>query len=151
MRVLVPLNAIFELRVKSIKQNWTTIESRVVDMIRKVSKGNLEVIRAVKVLVTTIRPMECVVNCTYSLLQTGKLLNLSQRFRSPVKLEKSFKDIILFKIALDAGGGSSKAIISPINVEKPQSLNHAKPINEYTGNDYPENLHAEAFEETSPI
>ena len=76
----------------------------------------------------------------YSFLVTNTLLQSLERFQSPIQLHQSFKDIVLFKIAMDAGGDSTKGIVSPVNVQEPQSLKYVKPRLGYTGKDYAENM-----------
>ena len=89
--------------------------SRIVDMTLKTSKGTSEITRLIKVLVSTIQPFECVLTISHYLLEYGKMsifsneaLYYSERFRSPFIIDKAFKNIALFKISMDAGGGSTK-------------------------------------------
>ena len=138
MRILAPIKALYELRARKIKEDFTTLTSTVVDMTRKVAKGKLELKRLMKVVVQTIRPLECVLTKMFSLLDMGKLLKSTERFWSPIQLHKSFKDLVLWKVAVDAGGDMTKGTISCANVDKPQSLNHVVPWMEYTGKDYVE-------------
>jgi hypothetical protein len=60
MRVLAPIKEIYRLRAKNIEQDYTSLSTRIVDMIRKTSKGKSEISRLIKVLVITIRPCELV-------------------------------------------------------------------------------------------
>jgi hypothetical protein len=79
------------------------------------------------------------------------MLHYEERFRSPLTLHPSFQNIALFKISMDAGGGSTKCIINPVNVEKPQSLKHVNPWLEYTGKDTSHNVRKAAFEADSVV
>ena len=151
MRIFAPMNTLYQLRRRTIEEDYTTLVSRPVVMTRKVRKGKDEIIRKIRVVVTTIRPLECVLTTVSSLLRNGKLLDSKLRFHSPVKLHENFKDIILEKVSADKGGGSSKMIVNTVNVEKPQSLKHVRPVMEFTANDSPENMRAAAFEKDSPI
>ena len=113
-------------------------------------KGGSEIRQKIIVGVITVRPFECVVNSAHTLMQHGELLPLKRRFRFPGKLPDHVKDVILWKISADKGGGSWKMIMNPINVESPQSLNHVQPVCEFTANDLRENLSAAIFHEGSP-
>ena len=48
-------------------------------------------------------------------------------------INPAFKDFVLWKFAIDKGGDSMKAIMSPVNVENPQSQKHVVPILEFGG------------------
>ena len=133
MQILAPIKAIYQLRARKIKEDFTTLTSRLVDMMRKVSNGKLELKCLVKVLVSTIRPLGCILTTMNSLLEAGKLLKSTERFWSPIVLHKLSKDIVLWKVAVDASGDSTEGIFSPVNVDKPQSLKNVKPWMEYTG------------------
>ena len=98
----------------------------------------------------TVRPFECVLNSTYTLLGQGKLLPSKRRFRSPFKLEDHIRDVILWKFGADKGGGLWKLIGNPVNVENPQSVRHVQPICEFTANNSRENMSAGFFYKGSP-
>ena len=74
LRILAPMKAIYRLRKINIKQDYSTLISRVVDMVRKFKKGPTEVHRVIKVLVSTIRPFECILTFMSSTLENGKFL-----------------------------------------------------------------------------
>ena len=109
--MLSPLKPIYLLCQQMIQLEYTNLKSSVVDMTCKTSKGNSEITRLIKVLVSTIWPLECVLTTSQYLLGLGNMLHYSERFRSPVILDEAFKNIALFKISMDVGGGSTKGII----------------------------------------
>lgn len=135
IRILAPILDVTRLRKAKAKDDYTTMRRSVVDMTRVTKKDGGHISRAIKVGVMTVRPFECVLNSTYTLLGQGKLLPSKRRFRSPFKLEDHIRDVILWKFGADKGGGSWKLIGNPVNVENPQSVRHVQPICEFTAND----------------
>ena len=150
MRILAPISHVYLLRSIHIKEQFSTRDSDVVDMSRKTKSGKKEITRQIKVLVTTIRPFECVLVTMSTLLQNKMLLKSTERFNSPVELHENFEDIVLYAVKADAGGGSFKMITNNVNVDKPQSLQHVLPLMEFTAKDSTENVRA-AFEANPKI
>jgi hypothetical protein len=54
-------------------------------------------------------------------MRTGKYVRSQEKLKAPLTVHDRFIDIIAGKIGMDKGGGSEKGIISPVNVEHPQS------------------------------
>ena len=100
--------------------------------------------------VITIRPKECVLNSAGELLKYDALLPSANRFRCPGIKPSNIKDVVLFKVAGDKGGGSFKLLINPVNVEHPQSLRHVQPVCEFTAPDTRNNLQAAMFHDGNP-
>ena len=83
------------------------------------NKGNLQ--REIPCSVTTVRPLEIVSGQVEELLRMDKLVASNRRYTNSFTLNEAFKDSMWKKIAVDAGGGMTKAIVSTVNVEKLQS------------------------------
>ena len=94
-----------------------------------------------------MRPLEAVAVSSEGLMKDKKLLPSSERYKEPWNSEP-FTGSILFEVAQDAGGGSSKCIVNPVNVERPQSQRHVITILEFGGvKDSQYNVQEEAFKE----
>ena len=87
LRILAPIREIYLLRSLKIKEDYTTLTRRVVDMTRVTKKGkSSKITRKIKVGVMTVRPFECILNSAGSLIKQGTLLKSTERFRSPIPL-----------------------------------------------------------------
>ena len=63
-----------------------------------------------------------------------------------------FDDVALFKMSLDAGGGSTKGIINLVNVENPQGQEHVRPFVEFSCvKDTHGNIKKAAFQKNSKV
>ena len=117
-------------------------------MTRVTKKGGTKISRKIRVGVVTVRPFESIINCSASLLEKGKLVPSSMRFK--LHIPPDTEDVFLVKFSADKGGGSCKFLVNPINVKCPQSIKHVRPICEFTANDSRENMSAALFYNGSP-
>ena len=148
--LLAPIKSVRRLKDTQIKGNYKTLTRRVVDMTRVTKKGGTTIERKIHVGVVTVHPYEIMTNVLASLLEKGKLLPSSKRFKLPCNIPANTEDVVLWKIAADKGGGSFKLLINAINVECPQSLKHVRPLCEFRANDSRENMTAAVFYNGSP-
>ena len=119
--------------------------SRVVNMTREIKKGGSIISRWIKVGVITIRPFECILNVTHSLLKHDALIPSARQFRCPVIIPSNINDVLFWKILAGKGGGSWKLLVNPVNVVHLQSMRHVKPVCEFTANDSRINMSAAIF------
>ena len=150
LRLVAPIKTVRNLRLTRKKEDYTSMSRSVIDMSRVIKKGGTVIARQIKVGVVTIRPFECILNSTSSLLNSGGLLPSERRFRRQGNIPSNISDVIMWKFSADKGGGSWKLIVNPVNVEHPQSLRHVQPICEFTAPDSRENMAAAMFHEGSP-
>ena len=119
-------------------------------MTRVTKKGGSKISRKIRVGVVTVRPFESIINFLASLLEKGKLVPSSMRFKLPPNIPPDIEDVLLVKFSADKGGGSWNFLVNPINVKCPQSIKHVRPICEFTANDSRENMSAAVFYNGSP-
>ena len=81
-------------------------------------------------------------NVLASLIEKGKLLPSSKRFKFPYNIPPNIEDVVLWKLSADKGVGSMKMLINAINVKYPQSIKHVRPLCEFRANDSRENMKA---------
>ena len=89
--------------------------------------------RDIPINVMEARPLEMVSVTMAQNLRTGKFVPSEKRFRKSWNWHEAFTESALYKTAIDAGGGSTKGIISSVNVAKPQSQDHVHPFMEFSG------------------
>ena len=99
-----------------------------------------------------MRPLEIVSGQVEELLRMDKLLASSRRYKIPFTLNKAFKDSIGEKIAVDAGGGITKAVISTVNVENSQSQANTTIFTQFSRvKDTPHNFTTAVFDKDGSI
>ena len=67
------------------------------------------------------------------LLHNKELLTKAKSYCAPWKLKEGYQGSVLTKVAIDAGGGSTKGIQSVVNVENPQIQKYVKTFLEFGG------------------
>ena len=77
-------------------------------------KEGSTIYRKIKVGVITIRPKECVLNSSGELLRHDALIPSANRSRCPGIKPSNIKDVVLFKVAGNTGGGAFKLLINPV-------------------------------------
>ena len=148
IRVLAPIKEVRKLKQDMLRQDYTTLTRKVVDMTRVNKKSG--VTRRIKVGVMLLRPHESILNIMASYLSNDLFVPSEKRFRKPSNIPANVKDVVLIKYAADKGGGAWKFTLNPVNVESPQSLRHVRPICEYAADDSRDNMRAAVFYEGSP-
>ena len=149
---MCPKAEVRELKT-TVLQTYRTLSHSTVPLQRRtVVRKGVEINRDVSISVARCRPKElCMLQLT-ELLQKDQFCAADQKYAVPFHVDETFNDSALFKFALDAGGGSTKAILNSVNVENPQGQEHVRVWGEFTGvKDTWENLRRAFFDEKSSI
>ena len=134
LRLLAPRQQRIDLKNSYIMTHFTSLQHHNVVMEKKVKAGKKDtVMRDTYVTVNKIDPLECVAVKMESLVQGKKLLPSKSRYKQHWHIYMGFEDSVAWALKFDAGGGSTKGTINPVNVERPQSQNHIMPILEFGG------------------
>ena len=97
-----------------------------------VSKG-VDIHRDVATNVTRCRPMEIIMLQLSELLRSKQFRPSSEKCKTPFTVDDSYSDAAMIKFAIDAGGGSTKAVLNSVNVENPQGQEHVRVWGEFAG------------------
>ena len=114
-------------KVKALKdeqvEELTTFKQQKMNLQKKASAGNKKkkIFRDLPITVTEVRPLELVAITTRDNLKNGKYVKGSKRYKTNFEVDDKFKDTVMQKIGIDAGNGSTKAILNAVNVHDPQS------------------------------
>jgi hypothetical protein len=151
LRLYAPAYQRNSLKNKYLINNFTTLRHDQIVLKRRISTGKGKkgqaIFRDKCVMVTTIDPLENICVKMESLMRQNRLLPSQEIYREHWEQDPRFKDSVAWSIKFDAGGGSEKGIISPVNVEHPQSQKHVLPILEFGGGvkDSDANMRAACF------
>ena len=152
-RLPAPERRMTMMKKEHVRKTHSTLRQTKVMLEKKVSiaKGK-QVFRDISVTVTVARPLELLSECISDLLNNKKFMASDKRFNTPFSLDEGFLDCAAGKIGIDAGGGSTKGIISPVNVEQPQSQKHVRVFLEFSGvKDSVVNIERAAFQKDNYI
>jgi hypothetical protein len=118
-----------------VLQSHSTIRFRKMLLQKKIAtpKKKENLFQDVNVTVTKARPLELLALTTSDNMRAGKYVRSQEKFKAPLTVHNMFNDTVAGKIWMDKGDGSEKGIISPINVEHPQSQKHVWLFMEFYG------------------
>ena len=120
-------------------------------MQRRVNAGKTSYTRDMYVQVTTINPLEHLINTVQEAQGNGTFVHHTERFRVPFTKDDRLDDVALEKFGADSGAGSFKINMNLVNNNKPQSQSLVLPVCEFKAKDTYDIVKAAAFYDGSVV
>ena len=151
LRVLASAGKVAAVKKEYIAEQFTTLQFNTKTLKRRVNAGKTSYTRDMYVQVTTINPLEHLINTVQETQGNGTFVHHTERFRVPFTKDDKLDDVALEKFGADSGAGSFKINMNLVNNNKPQGQEFVLPVCEFKAKDTYDNVKAAVFYDGSVV